>query len=143
MRAYIEPYLRDVMRNVGVMSHFCVNEYGVSAERYSSLFARSEVARQISQGNPRYLSGLSGREMADMLMENEAESVRREGMTSCYRVSPEYWAGWALAYCHWTFGKSFEEMYAAGQTYERVLSMYHPMHEADVSKVAEALQMKN
>ena len=71
MRAYIEPYLKDVMQNLGVMSHFCINEYGLSPEKFSALFSKSHVAEQISNGNPRFLTGMSGKEMADMIMEGE------------------------------------------------------------------------
>ena len=53
MCAYIEPYLKDVMRNLGVMSYFCINEYGLSPKEFSVLFANSHVAEQISKGNPR------------------------------------------------------------------------------------------
>ncbi len=140
MRAYIEPYLKDVMRNLGVMSHFCINEYGLSPEKFSALFANSHVAEQISMGNPRFLTGLSGKEMADMLIASCVEIKPKSNTSDTYQVSPEYWAGWAMAYYQWFTAKSFNQMYADGQTYEKVLMMYHPMHEADLAKVVEALE---
>lgn len=139
MRAYIEPYLKDVMRNLGVMSHFCINEYGLSPEKFSALFANSHVAEQISKGNPRFLAGLSGKEMADMLMESSVENKSKLNGSNTYQVSPEYWAGWVMAYYQWYTAKSFSQMYADGQTYEKVLNMYHPMHEADLAKVVEMM----
>lgn len=139
MRAYIEPYLKDVMRNLGVMAHFCINEYGLSPEKFSSFFANSLVAEQISMGNPRFLTGMSGKEMADMLIESSVGNCYKTTISDTYQVSPEYWAGWAMAYYQWFTAKSFKQMYADGQTYEKVLMMYHPMHEADLAKVVEAL----
>lgn len=140
MRAYIEPYLNDVMRNLGVMSHFCINEYGMSPEEFSKLFANSFVAEQISLGNPRFLTGMSGKEMADMLMEDFlAEDKYKKVSSELYYVSPEYWAGWVMAYYQWYTAKSFAQMYADGQTYEKVLMMYYPMHEADLAKVIEVM----
>lgn len=139
MHAYIEPYLKDVMQNLGVMSHFCINEYGLSPEKFSILFAKSQVAEQISMGNPRYLTGLSGKEMADMLIESSMEITPKRISSDTYQVSPEYWAGWVMAYYQWYTAKSFSQMYADGQTYEKILMMYHPMHEADLAKVVEAL----
>ena len=139
MRAYIEPYLKDVMRNIGVMSHYCINEYGLSPEKYSVLFANSHVAEQISMGNPRFLSGLSGKEMADMLIDSSVEINTKQISSNTYYVSPEYWAGWVMAYYQWFTAKSFSQMYADGQTYEKVLLMYHPMHEADLTKVVEMM----
>lgn len=139
MRAYIEPYLKDVMRNLGVMSHFCINEYGLSPKQFSTLFANSHVAEQISMGNPRYLTGMSGKEMADMLIESSANTNSKRISSNIYQVSPEYWAGWVMAYYQWFSAKSFLQMYADGQTYENVLMMYHPMHEADLVKIVEAM----
>ncbi len=140
MRAYIEPYLKDVMQNLGVMSHFCINEYGLSPEKFSALFSKSHVAEQISNGNPRFLTGMSGKEMADMIMEVSNEKAHRTAETDIYQISPEYWAGWVMAYYQWYTAKSFAQMYADGQTYERVLMMYHPLHEADLAKVVEVME---
>lgn len=139
MRAYIESYLKDVMRNLGVMSHFCINEYGVSPETFSELFSKSHVAEQISMGNPRFLCGMSGKEMADILMETSLKEVCSTITSNQYHVSPEYWAGWVMAYYQWYTAKSFAQMYAEGQTYEKVLQMYNPMHEADLTKVVEVM----
>lgn len=141
-RAYIEPYLKDVMRNVGVLSHFCINEYGMSPERFANLFAKSHVAEQISNANPRFLAGLSGKEMADMIIEESKEDGYRRVDTDIYHVTPEYWAGWVSAYYQWYTAKSFAQLHADGQTYDRVLKMYHPLHEADLSKVVEVMEFQ-
>lgn len=143
MRAYIEPYLKNVMRNVGVLSHFCINEYGLSPEKFADLFAKSHVAKQISNGNPRFLAGLSGKEMADMIMEASDEKGCRRVGTDIYQVSPEYWAGWVMAYYQWYTSKSFAQMYADGETYDKVLKMYYPMHEADLTKVVASISASN
>lgn len=139
MHAYIEPYLKDVMRNLGVMSHFCINEYGLTPEQFSVLFSKSLVAEQISNGNPRFLTGMSGKEMADMMMEESKEQSNATTSTDMYHVTPEYWAGWVMAYYQWFTAKSFAQMFADGKTYDKVLKMYHPMHEADLAKVVEAM----
>lgn len=139
MHAYIEPYLKGVMRNVGVMSHFCINEYGLTPEEFARIFARSHVAEQISLGNPRFLAGMSGKEMADMIMESLDGDIRSDKGSDMYYITPEYWTGWVMAYYQWYTAKSFAQMYADGQTYDRVHKMYHTMHEADLAKVVEAM----
>ena len=138
--AYIEPYLKDVMRNLGVMAHYCINEYGLTAEQYSTLFAHSHVAEQIVKGNPRYLTGMSGREMADRLMEASGKDISKFTCSETYYVSPEYWAGWVMAYYQWYTAKSFMQMYVDGKSYNKFLMMYHPMHEADITKVIEMVE---
>ena len=140
MHAYIEPYLKDVMRNLGVMSHFCINEYGMSPEKYSALFANSHVAEQISIGNPRYLSGMSGKELADLLIELSVVDKTNIVSSDFYNITPEYWAGWVMAYYQWYSAKSFAQMYIDGQTFDRILMMYHPLHEADIAKIVEAIE---
>lgn len=139
IHAYIEPYLKDVMQNLGVMAHFCINEYSLSPEKFSALFANSEIAEQICKGNPRFLVGMSGRELADRLVETIDENDLKIVSSEQYYVSPEYWAGWVMAYYQWYTAKSFRQMYVDGQTYDRILMMYHPMHEADLAKIVEVL----
>ena len=56
--------------------------------------------------------------------------------------SPEYWAGWVLAYYQWYTAKSFAQMYADGQSYDKILRMYHPMHEADLKKIVEYIDLQ-
>ena len=137
--AYIEPYLKDVMRNLGVMSHFCINEYGMSPEKFSEFFPKSHIAEQISMANPRFLTGMSGKELADMMIESLSGNEYKNVSSEQYYVSPEYWAGWVMAYYQWYTAKSFAQMYVDGQTYEKVLKMYHPLHEADLAKVVEMM----
>lgn len=136
--AYFEPYLEDAMRNIAIMCHFCVNEYGMSPEEFSRLFAESALAEQLSKGNPRYLVGLSGKDLAENLLEATG-NLKFHSVTNQYEITPEYWAGWVLAYYQWYKGKTFAQMYADGQSFQRVLRMYHPYHEADLMKTVEAM----
>lgn len=94
-RAYDESYLSDVMRNVGIMAHFCINEYGLTPEGFDEVFLRSYVSRQIAMGNPNYLVGHSGKELADIVLEGYDV---RQPVRDSYYITPEYWAGWVLAY---------------------------------------------
>ena len=55
-----------------------------------------------------------------------------------YTVGPEYWAGWALAYYQWLTRRSFAYMRKKGLGIKDVVSMYYPLHEADLSKFADA-----
>jgi hypothetical protein len=55
-----------------------------------------------------------------------------------YAVGPEYWAGWALAYYQWLTRRSFSYMQQKGLGINEVIAMYYPLHEADLSKFADA-----
>jgi len=135
--AYDELYLKDAMRNVGIMAHFCINGYGMSPEDFQQVFFQSHVSEQIAKGNPRYLVGHSGKELADMLL---ADNVTQANTISDkYTISPEYWAGWVLAYYQWYSGKAFSQINADGLTFGKIIQMYNPLHEADLSKFIEVV----
>lgn len=134
--AYDETYLKDAMRNMGIMAHYCINEYKQSPSKFYKAFLRSRVSKQISQGNPRYLVGYSGRDLADIVM---AENLPVMKVSEEYSITPEYWAGWILAYYQWYTNKKFSQIQSSGLTFCRILQMYNPLHEADPSKFIEAV----
>ena len=57
-------------------------------------------------------------------------------MTGISRISPEYWAGWVLAYYQWKSGKSFRNINDNGLHIEKIIALYQPLHEADLDKFA-------
>ena len=96
-----------------------------------------EVSRQFAAGNPRYLVGMSGAELADSVVEAAGGTVLKEN-DGTYTLGPEYWAGWALAYYQWLSHRSFAYMHSKGLGIKEVVAMYYPLHEADLSKFAAA-----
>ena len=132
--AYDESYLKGAMRNVGIMAHYCINEYGVSPSQFYKAFLRSKVSKQIFRGNPRYLVGYSGKELADIVL---ADNKPACAVSQFYSITPEYWAGWILTYYQWYTGKRFSQIQSSGLTFCRVTKMYNPLHEADISKFIE------
>lgn len=136
-RAYKKTYLSGAMRNLGAMMDCGVRKYGYPIEEFYQKFLSSEVSRQFAGGNPRYLVGMSGAELADSVVEASGETVLKEN-DGTYTVSPEYWAGWALAYYQWLSRRSFSYMHKNGLGINEVVSMYYPLHEADLSKFADA-----
>ena len=134
-RAYKKMYLEDAMRNLAVMMDCGVRKYGYSIEEFYQKFLSSNVSRQFAAGNPRYLVGMSGAELADSVVEATGGTVLNENDGS-YTIGPEYWAGWVLAYYHWLTRRSFAYMHKKGLGIREVVAMYYPLHEADLSKFA-------
>ena len=130
-------YLRDAMRNLAVMLDCGVRKYGYPIGEFYLKFLSCEVSRQFAAGNPRYLVGMSGAELADSVVEASGGTVLKEN-DGTYTVGPEYWAGWVLAYYQWFSRRSFAYMHKKGLGINEVLSMYYPLHEADLSKFAAA-----
>ena len=136
-RAYKKTYLNDAMRNLAVMMDCGVRKYGYPIEEFYQKFLSCEVSRQFAAGNPRYLVGKSGAELADNVVEASGGTILKEN-DGTYTVGPEYWAGWALAYYQWHSRRSFAYMHKKGLGISEVLAMYYPLHEADLSKFVAA-----
>jgi hypothetical protein len=138
-RAYKKTYLNGAMRNLAVMMDCGVRKYGYPIDEFYEKFLSSEVSRQFANGNPRYLVGLSGAELADMVVE-AFEGNLSSANDGTYTVGPEYWAGWVLAYYQWLTCRSFSYMQRKGLGINEVMAMYYPLHEADLSKFADAAE---
>ena len=136
-RAYKKTYLNDAMRNLAVMLDCGVRKYGYSIQDFYKKFLMSDVARQFANGNPRYLVGLSGAELTDMVVQQSGNAVSDKN-DGTYTVGPEFWAGWVLAYYQWRSRRSFAYMQKKGLGITEVISMYNPLHEADVMKFVDA-----
>ena len=96
-RAYKKTYLNGAMRNLAVMMDCGVHKYGYTIGEFYQKFLSSCVSRQFSQGNPRYLVGMSGAELADLVVQESGGSISDKN-DGTYTTGPEYWAGWVLAY---------------------------------------------
>ena len=136
-RAYKKTYLNGAMHNLAVMMDCGVRKYGYPIEEFYQKFISSEVSRQFAAGNPRYLVGMSGAELADSVVEASGGTVLKEN-DGTYSVGSEYWAGWVLAYYQWLSRRSFAYMLKKGLGITEVVAMYYPLHKADLSKFADA-----
>jgi hypothetical protein len=136
-RAYKKTYLNSAMRNLGAMMDCGVRKYGYPIEEFYQKFLSCDVSRQFASGNPRYLVGLSGAELADLVVEASG-GIALSDNDGTFSPSPEYWAGWVLAYYQWLKPRSFSYMYRRGLGIQEVIALYCPLHEADLSKFADA-----
>jgi DNA-binding transcriptional regulator YiaG len=135
--AYSELYLDDAMNNLGDMVEFAVCDLGFDPDVFFGWFISSGIAAKFEKGNPKYVAGMSGFELAEaVLTETNVPYEKREPSYVAFK-GREYWAGWILAYYQWETGKRFADMVKDGLTLSTVLSMYI-LHEADESKFVEA-----
>ena len=137
MTAYNELYLDDAMHNLGDMVDFAVCDLGYEPDKFFGWFISSNIASKFEKGNPKYVAGMSGYELAEtVLHETNVFYTKQEPSYSIFK-GREYWAGWVLAYYQWKTNKRFEDMVKDGLTLSTVFSMYI-LHEADVSKFVES-----
>lgn len=136
MSAYNELYLDDAMTGLGDMVEYAVCDLGFDPDEFFDWFISSGIASGFEKGNPKYITGMSGFELAQaVLTATNVTYERREPSYSDFK-GREYWAGWILAYYQWETGKRFEDMVKDGLTLSTVFSMYI-LHEADESKFVE------
>ena len=129
-----ETYLNDAMNNLGNMFDYGLVDLHYDPERFYEQFLTSGVAKQFEQGNPKYVAGLSGPELAIEVIYRTEDHRPTQMPSEEIDKSPEYWAGWSLAYYQWYRAHRFSYLQQYGLTIQRILSMYPTLHEADLSK---------
>ena len=135
--AYSELYLDDAMENLGSMVDYAVGTCGLSPDEFMNRFISSGIAERFERGNPKYVAGMSGVELAELVLETTGSSGEsRKESFYVEEKGREYWSGWILAYYQWMSGKRFEDIVENGLTLSQIMSMYI-LHEADVRKFVD------
>ena len=135
--AYNPLYLEDVMNNLGTMFDCAVRAANCDLTLFYEMFLSSGVASQIEAGNPRYLSGLSGMELMQLVLDKTLDKTVPVQSYTPFDRTPEYWVGWALAYYQWYRARSFSFLKSNGLNIRTLLSLYPTLHEADLSKFVQ------
>lgn len=105
------------------------------------MFLISGIARQFEIGNPAYVAGRNGCEVAkEVIVLSGLDMPEAEDLMYLDK-SPEYWTGWALAYYQWKSGQSFRQIDHA-VSIDTVCAMYDPLHEADIEKFVYIMNEK-
>jgi len=134
--AYNESYLDDVMQNLGDMLDYALVDCGYVPDEFFSWFISSGIATKIENGNPKYITGMSGVELAREVVFLTTGSYPTKERAIKDFAGREYWAGWILAYYQWYSSLEFSDMEENGLSLSEVLSLYI-LHEAGQSKFVE------
>ncbi len=137
MSAYTESYLDDAMQNLGDMVEYAVCDCGYDPDEFFGWFISSGIASKFEKGNPKYIVGMSGFELAEAVL--KATNIKHDNVAPSHKdyKEREFWSGWIFAYYQWQSGRRFEDIVADGLTLSTVLGMYI-LHEADNSKFVES-----
>lgn len=130
--AYDELYLPLAQRMLGDMYDYAVCTLGLKLAEFQKMFLISRISGQIEIGNPHYIAGKNGCEVAREVIEVCTGEVIEKADLMYLDKSPEYWIGWALAYYQWLRGVSFREIEEVLPA-EEMYGMYVTLHEADVT----------
>ena len=138
MHAYYEGYLSNAQDTLGNMMDYAVNSCNMDAEDIFTMFIFSGAARQFEKGNPRYVAGMSGAELAKEAVLRITGKELTGPEEHYIDKSPEYWCGWILAYYQWRTGRSFKKICQTVSVKE-VLCMYSTHHEADEERFVDTI----
>ena len=136
IRAYDESYLPSAQNILGHAADFAVMTLGLSPDAFGSAFCVSSVSKQFASGNPRYVAGMNGCELARLVLEETHTAFTDADDAMYLDKSPEYWAGWALAFYQWYSSLSFMDILTAVPL-SGIISMYPVYHEMDVTQFAD------
>jgi hypothetical protein len=124
-------YLDNVAAVFGDMLSYAVNVCKEDGDEFLRKFIESGIAQQFEIGHPKYTVGKSGIEIA---MEVLGHVDSREHLFG--NLTKEYWAAYVLAKFKFNTELSFAEILKK-LPFSKIVEMYHPLHEADVTKFFE------
>ena len=141
INAYSEDYLENAQKNLGNMLDYAVYSLDLNLEKFYEMFLVSDVSKQFEIGNPAYIAGKNGCELAKEVLMQVGKTVPQKAEEMYLDKSPEYWTGWVLAYYQWHRGVRFSRIQKAVSVTE-VYGMYATMHEADIMRFVTVMDEK-
>ena len=138
IRAYDESYIHNAQNILGHAVDFAVMSLNIDPDVFGSAFAVSDASRQFANGNPRYVAGINGCELARMVLTETHKTFTDTEDGMFLDKSPEYWAGWALAYYQWFSSRSFMDILTAVPL-SRIIEMYPVYHEMDIQQFVDRM----
>ena len=136
--AYDETYLPDAMANLAGAFDYALNDCGLPVGLFMDFFATSEAAALFGRGTPKYVCGMSGEELVAEIMRQTGWARILDMPPAALRAgsTPEYWAGWVLAYCQWTRGVRFSDILDV-LSLDDIVRLHPTLHEADESRFVD------
>lgn len=138
MYAYDKDIMLSAKERFAVMIDYAVFWCGMDLRAFYNRFLGSGLAEPMAAGYPMFSLGMSGIELAARVVENTGGTLALDGSyTFPWEDSSYYWTGWALCQYQWYKSVSFAALDRGGLPIEKVHSLFHPLHEADITKLFE------
>ena len=141
IHAYQEIYLSNAQSMLGDAFDYAINVCHIPGSSFVKLFIASTISKRLENGEPSYLSGKSGIEVAMEILAETTGKTPDAAPHEHFGRSREYWIGWAVAYYQWFSGRSYSEIFKV-VTFEELQKLYDPLHEADITKFADILDAR-
>lgn len=134
--AYSEVYLEDAMRTLGEAVDFALCDQGLNPTELTMILSNALEMKQFERGIPRVVCGMSGDELAREIIVHAGLKPVELREAYPFDRSPQYWAGWVLAYTQWTCSLGFSDLFEVAPL-DWIIGSYHPLHEASEDKFAQ------
>lgn len=139
--AYQEIYLSKAQAALGDAFDYAVNTCGIPGSDFVKMYVASSISKRMENGEPACLAGKSGIEIArEVILETTGKEIQIAQQDTFGR-SKEYWSGWAVAYYQWYSGRKFSDIFKV-ITFEDLQKMYYTLHEADISKFVDIVDVR-
>lgn len=141
IRAYNETYIGTAQNILGHAVDFAVMTLNLDPDEFANAFIVSDASLQFADGNPRYVAGMNGCELARLVL-TKTNTVFTDTEDAMFLdKSPEYWAGWALAYYQWYSSCSFKDIITAVPL-SHIIEMYPVYHEMDIRRFTDYMDKR-
>lgn len=134
--AYSEMYLEDAMRTLGEAIDFALCDQGLTPTELTAILSNAFEMKQFERGIPRVVCGMAGDEFARDIIAHAGLTPVECRETYPFDRSPQYWAGWVLAYTQWASCLGFSDLFEIAPL-DWIIGSYHPLHEASEDIFAE------
>lgn len=143
MKVYSELYLDLAMDNLGEMLDYVRYMLTMELDEFFELFLHTGIAARFESGDPRYLAGMSGTELALEVLYEAGITVPKEKQTGRveYAATEAYWCGWILAYYQWKSRRHFSDIYKY-LSIDEIERMYYPFHEESEEKFVSEINQR-
>lgn len=138
IRAYNELYLSSAQNILGHAVDYAVVTLMIDPDVFAGAFAVSAVSKQFANGNPRYVAGMNGCELARTVLDEVHIQYPDQPDEMYLDKSPEYWSGWALAWYQWFSDRSFMEILKIVSLSD-IIKMYPVYHEMDLMQFGDEM----
>lgn len=133
---YSNLYIDEFQETFGSMFQYVERDLQIDPKIYYDMFMISDVAREIEHGNPKYIAGMSGIELARAVVLEKTRKYPDIENNFYLDRSEWYWVGFVLSYYQWLRNVSFKMIDSLGLSVEIIRNRYI-LHEADISKFVE------
>ena len=138
MHAYSELFLDNAMENLGAAFEYVTEKLKMGGQEFLDLFCLGRIGEAFSKGEIRYISGMSGIELANEVLKEHAIVIETKDYDLRIDCPPEYWCGWILAYYQWRTGRTFSQIQKR-ISFKNLMNLYGVLHEAHERKAVEVL----